>query len=788
MVGKIIKYGAIATLLACAAVVFLKSSPASAYDYAASDAGIDAWCKSQGYSVRALGDYLTMTARGAAPSPSATPTIRIAKGAATADIDVYVRGRYCGKPTTLRDVSAAGIKLSGQATFAASPAGSSIAEPYANSTAKWYRGPLKKRINTAGWTSGTRTIYFSFGTKARHVDGAKVVYAVAQQAPLKINVVVYNVWSLGLTTQFQTARNNNHVGQEIGFQHQIKNAGPNATDKAISYGTRIVRVATGGGVTATTAPNLTQVLAAYDAHTTANPTRIQAKTDYPAIASNKASGAILRSYASFVDSAETRHTITQADVGKWLCSYATASPSAYNSTAWKRSTPVCKYIPNDYNLTPTISDVTPAVFGAGDDITVSGHVAKTGNALKSANTDTRYVRILYKEGQAAPRMTGGTATGTACAFYTVSADRCTEYGADEGTAFNNYQYAGASTSVPSVTKASPDDFDPGDRLCFGMYVKGYSDTTGPSKSGMRLSDLRCVIVGKKPKIHINGGDLYVREGEDGGNVATSTGPTSGKVYGSWTEYGIAAAGTVSGMGSAAGYAGGVDQAGGVNLCSVSLLTFANRPQGMDTCSLTDIGHYILPSLGSTVVDYYASRGTASLGGSITPSSTASGVYTTTTNGTVTVNGGEVPLGKSVVIYAPNSNVNIAGDIRYSNSTMNNIGQIPQVVIIAGDITVRENVNWVDAWLVATTSGRGTISTCGRTPANDTQCGATLHVNGPVIANKLYLQRTAGATKDDPRVPAEEFNLRPDAYLWASQQAGVNRSIPTAAVTELPPRF
>jgi hypothetical protein len=65
----------------------------------------------------------------------------------------------------------------------------------------------------------------------------------------------------------------------------------------------------------------------------------------------------------------------------------------------------------------------------------------------------------------------------------------------------------------------------------------------------------------------------------------------------------------------------------------------------------------------------------------------------------------------------------------------------------------------------------------------------LTVNGPVIANRLLMYRTYGAEAGQRSGdPAEVFNLRPDAYLWASGQQSGSGKIRTVQTTELPPRF
>ena len=58
-----------------------------------------------------------------------------------------------------------------------------------------------------------------------------------------------------------------------------------------------------------------------------------------------------------------------------------------------------------------------------------------------------------------------------------------------------------------------------------------------------------------------------------------------------------------------------------------------------------------------------------------------------------------------------------------------------------------------------------------------------------MANHLLLRRTAGAGRGAASGdPAEVFNLRPDAYLWASYMQRDANKVRTVKTTELPPRF
>lgn len=169
------------------------------------------------------------------------------------------------------------------------------------------------------------------------------------------------------------------------------------------------------------------------------------------------------------------------------------------------------------------------------------------------------------------------------------------------------------------------------------------------------------------------------------------------------------------------------------------------------------------------------------------------------------------LKKSVVIKASGT-VKISGNILNDPSKIyTDISQIPQLVIIANKIVINSTVTKVDAWLIAKNSiGTGEIDTCNigisaKETIND--CNQQLIVNGPVMTDHLHLLRTAGSCSSDPTLntgiqgcdgqlgvlfnsstPAEIFNLRADAYLWAAAHAVVNGRVQTVYTTELPPRF
>jgi len=138
-------------------------------------------------------------------------------------------------------------------------------------------------------------------------------------------------------------------------------------------------------------------------------------------------------------------------------------------------------------------------------------------------------------------------------------------------------------------------------------------------------------------------------------------------------------------------------------------------------------------------------------------------------------------------------------------TYGSIAELPQLIVIAGDINITSRVTRLDAWLIAGQAGTGSgiINTCVavNTSAagsfsniafdslNSGTCNQPLVFNGPVFANKLTLNRTAGAgTGPASILPAETFNLRPDSYLWAYNQAQRFSQAVTTYSRELAPRY
>lgn len=491
--------------------------------------------------------------------------------------------------------------------------------------------------------------------------------------------------------------------------------------------------------------------------------------------------------------------ITQNDVGTDLCRRTGVTPqSATNSTtntAVRYSANACLTIPYNYTLTPTIS-VDASAVEPGSDINITSRITNSG-PTKSNNTDWRLTYVTIPAGQARP----GAASN--------ASDPCTYYKQVAGSTCANASLLGSGAAAASSgtdviqagglnfvgKRAEIADLSVGTQICYGLSVKNWA-ASGAGANEWRHAAVACAVVAKRPTTQVLGGDLFVGRSATGSSfVSTSTKVVSGKQYGSWSEYAIASAGPVSGMASASGYAGGVAVS---NICGVSNLTLGNRSSS-GSCVQNEVGQYILGGSAPAVASRFpVTSSTQALAGDQNISSLGAGRVYTASGDALSLHASQpIAKGDWYVINASSATVTVSGNITYTNDSLDGIKDIPQVVIIARNIIIADRATQVDAWLVATGTGNeGRVNTCGAgdevgeaTSLTSSLCTSPLRVNGPVIANKLLLRRTAGSgTGAESGDPAEVFNLRPDAYLWATSLLNSDTKVRTVLSTELPPRY
>ena len=230
------------------------------------------------------------------------------------------------------------------------------------------------------------------------------------------------------------------------------------------------------------------------------------------------------------------------------------------------------------------------------------------------------------------------------------------------------------------------------------------------------------------------------------------------------------------------------------------------------------------STSSTSPHYAYVEGDATIAGDlvISPSSdlATNQTYILYVTGKLTINA-DICYGSTSTCNGGNAIVSLSG--QNNGMSYNSTTGLPQLLIFAKDINISRATTQIDSWLIA----EGTINTCeGRQLGkiiihdgsgedgsaeyidgiNSNICNSTLIINGPVFAGKLELVRTAGAaygagsdnsslnvqnvdyTQGGSITPAEIFNLRPDAYLWAYNQAQRYSEAVVVYTREIPPRY
>ncbi|MDO4774025.1 MAG: hypothetical protein Q4A37_02770 [Candidatus Saccharibacteria bacterium] len=473
-----------------------------------------------------------------------------------------------------------------------------------------------------------------------------------------------------------------------------------------------------------------------------------------------------------------RSMVRPSDVGRRFCQRVAYNPTASHNNAWGHANWACVDVPYSYLLTPAVATGSSYITeGSTSYSGISGAVTSSGGGTDSRPAQYTVTRFVTRSGAVSGLLTGNWHNvSDVCAIVNgypgmrdckklTQGTKVFQGGRSEAVA------AGLTDSLEGVTLTNKD------LLCYMTTVNHYSHQVGHRDYAYAI---KCVHVAKQPKVQVWGGDVRTN-----GRVITSrTDMIDGgmtRSYGSWAEYGIIANGSVQSA-SGAGLSSGST---GRSSVDATRLTFANTgvaTPGNFTHQPLSMVVQVPPVPATNLVPLSGARPVAHLQGG----------YTATN---LRLEGGELPAGRRIVIRASGT-VTIAGDIRYTAAQLNDMKDIPQLVIVAKHIVVEPQVQRIDAWLL--TTHNGSISTCGAASGNQpaqgidvVACNKQLRINGPVHTDRLYLRRTYGAEDKSPLhlgTPAEIFNLRPDAYLWGHGAAFTTGAIRTMHVKELPPRL
>jgi hypothetical protein len=575
------------------------------------------------------------------------------------------------------------------------------------------------------------------------------------------------VWTITPTVSITSPASEVMPGDKITWKHTIKNNGPHTTNKTITFrGQNQGYLGTSNAVSST-ATNM----------------------------ANQATKSINSS----------SRTISPSDAGNIFCRRTIVAPQSSTNGSTLASAQACRTIPYKYSLIPSITNLSDRDVIESDKGTVPviGRVTNEGPTKSRPNAAWQLTQVSFKPNvnPNAAQLNGGTGA-TPCTYITGEAS-CTPIG--QGTEASGYTYnANKTYSHDGVLNNE----EPGTKICFIMSVQPYAhDVNGAN--AWRHSKLYCLVVGKSPKVQVWGGDISVGRVFTGTTARTQSsiqtsltvkrdsGVPGANVFGSWGEYGVLAPSAINLTASASGLSGGASDSAQSRWSSYTFTKLSSTSYGGYIPKNVQLPNplSIFPTTAA-VTETNWNLSTMAKGRNVKP---ASGVTSITlgSNGDPTLKSGEW-----LVINAAGKNVVIDKNLTYANGSYSNARDIPQLIIIADNITINHGVTAVDAWLVA----KNAISTCeeqgnastlssstnyaGQGARLDiTKCKEPLRINGPIIANKLYLRRTAGSNAGPAAGdPAEVISIRPDAYMWANVWMRSVNIYRTTNLSELPPRY
>lgn len=425
---------------------------------------------------------------------------------------------------------------------------------------------------------------------------------------------------------------------------------------------------------------------------------------------------------------------------------------------------------SDYELTPTVGASSERL-SANQPVTFSYKVAI--NRATSNTTSWSVRSVIIQPGVTLPSdyFNGFDGTGRTCASYYRSGAvvsnparvTCQDAVATSGLSGSG-TFPGTTINDENVSQSYP----VGTRICRALVVDSYNQNAQPNA---RTSALTCAVVVVAPSVHVWGSDVRVGSGFVTGDylsskiTATLT-LANGNYKGSWVEYGALASSSITNFSSGSGLNAA---AASSDPRTWSKLTFANKTLG-------SLGNFASSQNLGTIPDVKRYLIGAASQAELNLTQTSSDMTVGTYEGNR--------------VYVVEGTVTITGDI-INNSPRSGVSALTQMIIIADNINIAPNVKQIDAWLIApvsTAANTGVINTC-LLPGNDQRlstnvCNVALKINGPLMADTVLPRRTSGEGKD----PAEVYDLRGDAYIWARKISEANGSIHTTSIRELPPRY
>ena len=567
------------------------------------------------------------------------------------------------------------------------------------------------------------------------------------------------------------------------------------------------------------------------------------------------------------------HTVVQADVGGLMCQNVTWDPSSYDVAHAGTSEEACISVPYHYPSCddpndPDCKDPYPYPSDPGGDCTFEGGCDDGDKPTQAVNTNTNSDKDEVMTGEdvtftyniwndRGPTKTkdieyhvyafllkGGADlpdNAEDSVIYPLGANTgC--YGRDvDGNGYVDgrcQQVASGGTGElsPGNSVKPTQKFtilenwlgQPGDQICSYVVLGATWNVYDGVNSGTQLaSNIKCVKIGKRPQIQINGSDSYANKGFTGSKYSDIE---LNYQRGSYSQYGLLTGSSGSSNFGSAGYtfskssnASKACQLGWANLssaysgsffnCSGTSLAAANLTHTFyNAVTVTDTTSYpgslsslSSPSGGGT--SYYQASGGTNFSGNLNPGTRAV-VYV---NGDANITGNIIAYGAAGVSGNLPANPDAGGSTNNLNQTFTNLVDIPSLTIVAtGDININGSVTTIDANLV---SKNGRVITCAGSDGGgtktelgigSTQCANKLKINGavaskesPILHRIFGAGNTIDATSNTNQwnnlmnsSSSEWFNYTPNVWLTPYLNGGGDtpNNYTTVQVTNLPVRY
>jgi hypothetical protein len=388
------------------------------------------------------------------------------------------------------------------------------------------------------------------------------------------------------------------------------------------------------------------------------------------------------------------------------------------------------------------------------------------------------------------------------------------------TPLNTFNY-GPATIAPLIvngTTLAGTTGNIGPTLSSGQFNVAYSLVDSSGNTIINCN--KTFSVANMPYFNVTGGDVIAGNGMDVGAACTPQDQYGGVV--SWNQEGP----TYRGAGTqyaafALNYlqdfasANTTIPSGSPPIGKPIGLSFSNQAAYVDESGVGSDTYGGGLGAESCVPDYYGTHPATPTDGSGNPtygqaqfpganatkvmyiSNGTAGGSNLTLSGTINIQNGS-----HTTIYV-DGNVQINGDINFSNNYAG-INDIPSFTLIArGNIYVSSGVGHLDGWYIAeptdSAGDGGILYTCTKAgtdftaPALDNNlyrsCNITkLTFDGSVVAKQVWLTRTSGTLYNNS--PAEVINFMPT--LWLTNPPGIGGSPPTTSnydsITDLPPNL